>query len=333
MDNLIADVSDIDFIIESQLENQIGLGCLPFSNMNKSGAGVCRFFIINQCPLNNLCPLRHIKADRTVVCKHWLRGLCKKGDDCEFLHEYDMTKMPECYFFSKFGECMNKECPFLHIDPASKVQDCPWYDRGFCRNGPLCRNRHVRRVACKNYINGFCPKGRECKYAHPIWWPLPGSDQDTQKSRWICHYCSKFPLHHILCISFCLSTLKCTVFCILDERGHKIQFCLKLSPEERLRLQEQQRMQNISTGGAALPQQGVNPGSRFVSERLKFGGLMGTSQAAPTGPRQGPQKPLDEVTCFKCGEKGHYANRCNKGYLAFLSKVSLQPHEMESARG
>lgn len=92
-------------------------------------------------------------------------------------------------------------------------------------------------------------------------------------------------------------------------------------------------MQNISTGGAALPQQGVNPGSRFVSERLKFGGLMGTSQAAPTGPRQGPQKPLDEVTCFKCGEKGHYANRCNKGYLAFLSKVSLQPHEMESARG
>uniref|UniRef100_A0A5K4F9M8 Cleavage and polyadenylation specificity factor subunit 4 n=1 Tax=Schistosoma mansoni TaxID=6183 RepID=A0A5K4F9M8_SCHMA len=165
MDNLIADVSDIDFIIESQLENQIGLGCLPFSNMNKSGAGVCRFFITNQCPLNNLCPLRHIKADRTVVCKHWLRGLCKKGDDCEFLHEYDMTKMPECYFFSKFGECMNKECPFLHIDPASKVQDCPWYDRGFCRNGPLCRNRHVRRVACKNYINGFCPKGRECKYA------------------------------------------------------------------------------------------------------------------------------------------------------------------------
>ena len=39
-----------------------------------------------------------------MVCKHWLRGLCKKGDQCEFLHEYDMTKMPECYFYSKFGE-------------------------------------------------------------------------------------------------------------------------------------------------------------------------------------------------------------------------------------
>lgn len=51
-----------------------------------------------------MCPFRHISGEKTVVCKHWLRGLCKKGDQCEFLHEYDMTKMPECYFYSKFGE-------------------------------------------------------------------------------------------------------------------------------------------------------------------------------------------------------------------------------------
>jgi hypothetical protein len=44
------------------------------------------------------------------------------GDDCEFLHEYDMAKMPECYFFSKFGQCMNKECAFLHLDPESKIR-------------------------------------------------------------------------------------------------------------------------------------------------------------------------------------------------------------------
>lgn len=33
------------------------------------------------------------------------------------------------------GECSNKECPFLHIDPESKIKDCPWYDRGFCKHG------------------------------------------------------------------------------------------------------------------------------------------------------------------------------------------------------
>ena len=41
---------------------------------------------------------------KTIVCKHWLRGLCKKGDQCEFLHEYDMSKMPECYFYTRFSE-------------------------------------------------------------------------------------------------------------------------------------------------------------------------------------------------------------------------------------
>lgn len=34
---------------------------------------------------------------------------------------------------------------------------------------------------------------------------------------------------------------------------------------------------------------------------------------------RGPQKPLEEVTCYKCGTKGHYANKCPKGHLAFLS--------------
>ncbi len=33
-----------------------------------------------------------------------------------------MAKMPECYFFSKFGQCMNKECAFLHLDPESKIR-------------------------------------------------------------------------------------------------------------------------------------------------------------------------------------------------------------------
>lgn len=100
-----------------------------------------------------------------VVCKHWLRGLCKKGDDCEFLHEYDMAKMPECYFFSKFGRCENRDCQYLHIDPNSKVKECPWYARGFCKHGPNCKSRHVRKVMCANWLVGFCPAGNKCKHA------------------------------------------------------------------------------------------------------------------------------------------------------------------------
>lgn len=159
----------------------------------ESTSAICEFFIEGSCAKASQCPFRHVRGDRTVVCKHWLRGLCKKGDQCEFLHEYDMTKMPECYFYTRFSKntiflkkqtsnlsgepsykrllfvifadaCHNKECPFLHIDPESKVRPCPWYDRGFCRHGPHCRHKHIRKVLCLNYLAGFCPEGPDCKF-------------------------------------------------------------------------------------------------------------------------------------------------------------------------
>ena len=54
--------------------------------------------------VNRLSPNHRPRPTQTIVCKHWLRGLCKKGDQCEFLHEYDMSKMPECYFYTRFSE-------------------------------------------------------------------------------------------------------------------------------------------------------------------------------------------------------------------------------------
>ena len=69
----------------------------------ESGSAICDYFISNRCTRGQLCPLRHVRGNQLVVCKHWLRGLCKKGDDCEFLHKYDMERMPECYFFIKYG--------------------------------------------------------------------------------------------------------------------------------------------------------------------------------------------------------------------------------------
>ncbi|KAG9462667.1 hypothetical protein GDO78_013622 [Eleutherodactylus coqui] len=163
-----------------------------------------------------MCPFRHISGEKTVVCKHWLRGLCKKGDQCEFLHEYDMTKMPECYFYSKFGECSNKESPFLHIDPESKIKDCPWYDRGFCKHGPICRHRHTRRVICVNYLVGFCPDGPTCKFMHPRFElpmgateqpPLPQQTQSQQKVTSLALLVVQRPTHSLIyIISVCSRT-------------------------------------------------------------------------------------------------------------------------------
>jgi len=39
---------------------------------------------------------QHDPRRKRSVCKHWLRGLCKQGDDCDFLHVYDPSRMPQC---------------------------------------------------------------------------------------------------------------------------------------------------------------------------------------------------------------------------------------------
>ena len=54
---------------------------------------------------------------RTVVCKHWLRGLCKKGEMCDYLHEYDEDKMPVCQFY--FSETVGARPS--HVPPSTST--------------------------------------------------------------------------------------------------------------------------------------------------------------------------------------------------------------------
>uniref|UniRef100_F1KXT8 Cleavage and polyadenylation specificity factor subunit 4 n=1 Tax=Ascaris suum TaxID=6253 RepID=F1KXT8_ASCSU len=275
MEDYIADIPFPLLDVEEMLIQQRGTRPVAFPGMDKSGRGVCVRNEQGTCQMGAVCPLRHIVGDKAVVCKHWLRGLCKKGDQCEFLHEYDLSKMPECFFFSKYMACSNRECPFRHIDPESKIKDCPWYDRGFCRHGPYCKHRHRRRVLCPNYLAGFCPDGKNCKYAHPSF-SLPPADMSqglrnrgTFNSGIVCHNC--------------------------HERGHKATFCPHL-PTQNQPLLDSSRV----------------------------------NQATPHEPVQvqlPDKKALSEVTCYKCGEKGHYANRCHKGVLAFLSNTAHLAHE------
>jgi cleavage and polyadenylation specificity factor subunit 4 len=78
---------------------------------------------------------------RTVVCRHWLRDLCMKGAACEFLHVYDLSRMPLC----RWGErCKVKDCPFRHIAESNRME-CVFYSQGFCIHGPFCRYKHERR--------------------------------------------------------------------------------------------------------------------------------------------------------------------------------------------
>jgi len=314
MQEKVAPVFNIKFDFEICLEKQLGVLPLPFPGMDKSAAPVCENHIRSYCTKGTSCPFRHIRGDKSVVCKHWLRGLCKKGDACEFLHEYDMNRMPECYFYSRFSTCHNQDCPFLHLDPESRIRDCPWYDRGFCRHGPDCHNRHIRKQMCANYLAGFCSKGAECPDAHPRF-EIPGNDMDARGIRRIitCHNCG--------------------------EHGHKISSCMQLAPEVRnkyanrvngIKIEQERNFKVIVNGGPIL----LNAIDRRPYTQRQYQNNNGPVRAGADGEMQGRKhyRNLDEVTCFKCGDMGHFANRCPKGFYGFMKynqneKINNKFHE------
>lgn len=304
MDELLASVDNIKFEIERQIENQIGSLPLPFEKMDKSGAAVCEFNLMKTCQRGKLCPLRHTTGDQTVVCKHWLRGLCKKGDSCEFLHQYDMSKMPECFFYSKFNACTNKECTFLHIDPSSKKKDCPWYDRGFCRHGPNCRHKHTKRVMCPNYLVGFCPLGPDCRHVHPKQHNINPAEQQ------MANY---------------------------QQQQHSMSNPTPNSQHQQIPTIQQQQQQQHHSDMSAMQElnQNIHPLSQqthsiqsigsqppqFMSQGFMHQQQQMFSQDQPQNigyPQTMARKPLNQVICYKCGLPGHYANRCStKRNMAF----------------
>ena len=160
------DTRNPSFKFESFLRREYNFGLDP-------DRPVCQFYTPSNpaaCPNGNDCPNKHVSAmySNKIVCKHWLRGLCKKNDHCEFLHEYNLRKMPECLFYSKNGFCtQTPECLYLHVDPQLRIPPCPNYEKGFCPEGPKCANRHIRKIMCPLWLTGFCPKGAECEYNHP----------------------------------------------------------------------------------------------------------------------------------------------------------------------
>ncbi|KDQ16832.1 hypothetical protein BOTBODRAFT_106517 [Botryobasidium botryosum FD-172 SS1] len=254
------DFHHVNLNIESYIKSELGI------KLDKDDQ-ICKLALTpTGCPRGYNCPLRHTNPSPlnfqpppplpthprererlATVCKHWLRGLCKKGDSCEFLHEYNLRRMPECWWFEKYGYCSaGDECLYAH--PKERKVECPDYARGFCKLGPTCPRKHVRRVACQNYMSGFCPLGPECTKGHP----KPN-----------------------------------------------------LPPESAYRPPSPPASRDF---GPPPPGYGryADFDRPFTNRPNNPGGGGG-----PAGDKEFvPRRNLDDVMCFKCGQKGHYANQC-----------------------
>lgn len=148
-----------------------------------NNAPVCPYYGTTACPKGRFCRDQHIvpSYSHKIVCRHWLRGLCKLGDQCEYLHELDMSRVVECPQYAAHGKCANQlECPFRHPTKNKQSECCSAYEKGFCKLGPQCPMPHPRRNMCLRYLTGFCPYGPNCEDAHPKFMQIDDSMRITR---------------------------------------------------------------------------------------------------------------------------------------------------------
>lgn len=156
-------------------------------------------------------------------------------------------------------------------------------------------------------MSGFCPDGSDCKFMHPRFELPPASDpKEMPKRPPVCHNCG--------------------------DLGHKASHCPKLPPEQR-EIERQNTLKNTTYNHHAqqrlishmkdqnkeLPktdmmtdqQPNGPPPENLIPpmQRWNPGHHHGNHHGNQPRPPYQPRK-LEDITCFKCGMKGHYANRC-----------------------
>ena len=93
---------------------------------------------------------------KTTLCKYFMEGGCKKGDQCSHAHSADelqvkpvLSKTRMCKQILRLGNCNDPQCTFAH-DIAELVS----------------ANAFFRTKMCDFHLNGSCKLGDKCRYAH-----------------------------------------------------------------------------------------------------------------------------------------------------------------------
>ncbi|XP_047112714.1 cleavage and polyadenylation specificity factor subunit 4 [Schistocerca piceifrons] len=251
-------------------------------------------------------PLPFAGMDKSIaaVCEFYPKGNCAKGPACPFRHvRGDRTIV--CKHWLR-GLCKKgDQCEFLHEYDMSKMPECYFYSRFNACHNKECPFLHIDPESkikdCPWYDRGFCRHGPNCRHRHVrrvlCMNYLAGLCLDGPECKFM-HPRFELPATDVQQKDGKKVIITCH-YC--GETGHKALFCNKMPPDMR---DVQSKQEELRT------------------KNLMYVGKEGNEDANSPKP---PQKPLEEVTCFKCGCKGHYANKCPKGHLAFLSQSQNPP--------
>ena len=250
-------------------------------------------------------PFPGMDKSGAAVCVFHLKGTCNKGVACPFRHiKGDRTIV--CKHWLR-GLCKKgDQCEFLHEYDMTKMPECYFYSRFHACSNKECPFLHIDPESkikdCPWYDRGFCRHGPNCRHRHT---------RRVACINYLCGFCPDGPGCKFVHPRFDLPindpsqiAKKGNVVCHhCNEAGHKIYHCPKMTAEER-----EAAIQNKLVQLETQNQQQTKAAQEIVLQQQRE-------------PKERIHRPLDQVTCFKCGEKGHYANKCPKGHLAFLSSA------------
>lgn len=241
-------------------------------------------------------PFPGMDKSGAAVCEYFLRASCGKGGMCPFRH-ISGEKTVVCKHWLR-GLCKKgDQCEFLHEYDMTKMPECYFYSKfGECSNKE-CPFLHIDPESkikdCPWYDRGFCKHGPLCRHRHT--------------RRVIC-------VNYL--VGFCLEGPYCKFM------HPRFELPMGTGVEQPPLQQQQQVLQKninqfLQRSSSLVQITSTNTIVGPPKPMTQPGGIVPQSQFQSTSNR-GP-RPLEQVTCYKCGEKGHYANRCTKGHLAFLS--------------
>ena len=111
-----------------------------------SKKSLCLFFSrFGKCSRQSSCPFLH-DPEKIAVCSLFLRGTCKKPNECLFSHKTIPEKTPVCEYFLQ-GVCSRESCPYRHVNVG--------LDAGICKN--FIRLGHCYRQNCPRHHLMVCP--------------------------------------------------------------------------------------------------------------------------------------------------------------------------------
>ncbi|KAG0267070.1 Cleavage and polyadenylation specificity factor subunit 4 [Mortierella polycephala] len=194
---------------------------------------------------------------------------------------------------------------------------CRFFLKGHCSKGNNCQFRHVRTdptkaVVCKHWLRGLCKKGDNCEFLH---------EYNLRKMP-ECWFYSKY--------GECNNGAEC-IYLHIDPES-KIKDCpwyargfCKHGPNCRHKHTRKVVCQNYVTGWCPQGPNCPNGHPKYELPPPNWDDGQGARQIPQDrmhGDRDEIQRPegetptyrkMEDVTCFKCQQKGHYANRCPQG--------------------